>query len=106
VGWGRTARQGNEINTARRLLKIGFAPADLLYSESLTKSTTSTGLHKALCQSKDFAVLTEPVTRSFKQPTPCFGLLQKSTCLSEAFSDQIKAPKAPKTKNNTGFYGK
>jgi len=38
VGWGRTARQGNEINTARRLLKIGFAPVDLLYSESLTKS--------------------------------------------------------------------
>jgi hypothetical protein len=24
------------------------------------------------------------------------GLLQKSKCLSEAFSDQIKAPKAPK----------
>ena len=31
-------QQGNEINTARRLLKIGFAPVDLLYSESLTKS--------------------------------------------------------------------
>jgi hypothetical protein len=28
------ARQGNEINTAKRLLKIGFAPVDLLYSES------------------------------------------------------------------------
>ena len=28
----------NEINTAKRLLKIGFAPVDLLYSESLTKS--------------------------------------------------------------------
>ena len=28
----------NEINNARRLLKIGFAPVDLLYSESLTKS--------------------------------------------------------------------
>ena len=37
-----TARQGNEINTARKLLKIGFAPADLLYSESLTTSTKST----------------------------------------------------------------
>jgi predicted P-loop ATPase len=40
---GLTARnwapQENEINTARRLLKIGFAPADWLYSESLTKST-------------------------------------------------------------------
>jgi hypothetical protein len=24
------------------------------------------------------------------------GLLEKGTCLSEAFSDQIKAPKAPK----------
>ena len=34
------------------------------------------------------------------------GLLEKGTCLSEAFSDQIKAPKAPKMKNNTGFYGK
>jgi hypothetical protein len=34
--------RGNEINTARRLLKIGFAPVDLLYSESLTKSTKST----------------------------------------------------------------
>jgi hypothetical protein len=29
----------NEINTAKRLLKIGFAPVDWLYSESLTKST-------------------------------------------------------------------
>jgi hypothetical protein len=28
----------NEINTARRLLKIGFAPVDWLYSESLNKS--------------------------------------------------------------------
>jgi hypothetical protein len=44
--WGRgsdslklAAQEGNEINTARRLLEIGFAPADLLYSESLTKST-------------------------------------------------------------------
>jgi hypothetical protein len=36
------ARQGNEINTARRLLKIGFAPVDLLYSESLTKVTKVT----------------------------------------------------------------
>jgi hypothetical protein len=43
---GLTARdsvpQENEINTARRLLKIGFAPVDWLYSESLTKSTKST----------------------------------------------------------------
>ena len=31
--------RGNEINTAKRLLKIGFAPVDLLYSESLTKVT-------------------------------------------------------------------
>ena len=34
------------------------------------------------------------------------GHLEKGTCLSEAFSDQIKAPKkhqAPKTKNNTGL---
>ena len=38
VGSGRAARQGNEINSARRLLKIGFAPVDWLYSESLTKS--------------------------------------------------------------------
>ena len=30
--------RGSEINTAKRLLKIGFAPVDLLYSESLTKS--------------------------------------------------------------------
>jgi len=52
VGWGRTAAAakirscrsssssvpgGNEINTAND--KIGFAPAELLYSESLTKST-------------------------------------------------------------------
>ena len=44
VGSGRTARQGNEINTARRLLKIGFAPVDLLYSESLTKVTKVTKL--------------------------------------------------------------
>jgi hypothetical protein len=43
VGKGRTARQGNEIITARRLLKIGFAPVDLLYSESLTKSTKRGG---------------------------------------------------------------
>ena len=34
-------QQQNEINTARRLLKIGFAPVDWLYSESLTKSTKS-----------------------------------------------------------------
>jgi hypothetical protein len=34
------------------------------------------------------------------------GLLQKNTCLSEAFSDQIKAPKAPKMKNKYRFYGK
>jgi hypothetical protein len=33
--------QENEINTARRLLKIGFALADWLYSESLTKSSKS-----------------------------------------------------------------
>ena len=42
MGSERTARQGNEINTARRLLKIGFAPVDLLYSESLTKVTKVT----------------------------------------------------------------
>jgi recombinational DNA repair ATPase RecF len=40
---GLTARdwvpQENEINTARRLLKIGFAPVDWLKAESLTKST-------------------------------------------------------------------
>jgi hypothetical protein len=30
--------RGNEINAAKRD-KIGFAPVDLLYSESLTKST-------------------------------------------------------------------
>jgi hypothetical protein len=29
--------RGNEINTARRLLKIVFAPVDWLYSESLTQ---------------------------------------------------------------------
>ena len=56
AGWGRGAQQQqqksaaataaaarareNEINTAKRE-KIGFAPADLLYSESLTKSTKS-----------------------------------------------------------------
>jgi hypothetical protein len=34
---GKQAR-GNEINKAKRG-KIGFAPVDLLYSESLTKST-------------------------------------------------------------------
>jgi hypothetical protein len=33
-------------------------------------------------------------------------LLQKSTCLSDAFSDQIKAQKAPKMKNDYRFYGK
>ena len=31
----------HEINTAKRLLKIGFAPVDWLYSESLTKSAKS-----------------------------------------------------------------
>jgi hypothetical protein len=36
-GCGCGGAKENEINTARRLLKIGFAPADLLYSESLTK---------------------------------------------------------------------
>ena len=36
------AREGNEINTAIVRGKIGFAPADLLYSESLTKSIKST----------------------------------------------------------------
>jgi hypothetical protein len=44
VGPGLTARgmrfqAENEINTARRLLKLGFAPVDWLYSESLTKNT-------------------------------------------------------------------
>ena len=39
VGWGVQRARGNEINTAKRLLKIGFAPVDWLYSESLTKST-------------------------------------------------------------------
>ena len=33
----------NEINTAKRLLKIGFAPVDLLYSESLTKRYQKVG---------------------------------------------------------------
>jgi len=33
----------------------------------------------------------------------CLGLLKKSTCLFKAFSDQIKAPKAPKMRINTGF---
>ena len=42
MGWGAQRARGNEINTAKRLLKIGFAPADWLYSESLTKSTKST----------------------------------------------------------------
>jgi hypothetical protein len=37
---------------------------------------------------------------------PSVGLLEKGTCLSEAFSDQIKAPKAPKMKNKYRFYGK
>jgi hypothetical protein len=41
------------------------------------------------------------------RPAVVLGLLEKGTCLSEAFSDKIKAPKkhqkAPKTKNNTGF---
>jgi hypothetical protein len=34
------------------------------------------------------------------------GLLQNSTFLFKAFSDQIKAPKAPKMKNKYRFYGK
>ena len=37
-GCGCGEAKENEINTAKRLLKIGFAPVDLLYSESLTKS--------------------------------------------------------------------
>jgi hypothetical protein len=51
VGWGRVQQQrarGNEINTAKRD-KIGFAPADLLYSESLTKSTKKEQPSKKFC---------------------------------------------------------
>jgi hypothetical protein len=62
AGWGRGAQQqqqksaaatataarvrGNEINTAKRD-KVGFAPADLLYSESLIKSTKKLPLQKS-----------------------------------------------------------
>jgi len=39
AGWGGSAQRarGNEMNTAKR--QIGFAPVDLLYSESLSEIT-------------------------------------------------------------------
>ena len=67
MGSGRTARQGNEINTARRLLKIGFAPADLLYSESLTKVI------------KVFEVKSEPHTGARPSVRLCVGLKTSQT---------------------------
>jgi hypothetical protein len=53
--------RGNEINTAKRD-KIGFAPAKLLYSESLTKST------------KSFEVNSEPHTGARPSVRLCVGL--------------------------------
>jgi hypothetical protein len=58
LGWGGGAQRarGNEINTAKRD-KIGFAPVDPLYYESLTKSTkkmisTSWKLRFDVCHKK------------------------------------------------------
>jgi hypothetical protein len=36
---GNQITERNALNTANKRDKIGFAPVDLLYSESLTKST-------------------------------------------------------------------
>jgi hypothetical protein len=56
----------------------------------------------------DFGVICSGIPRlKIAREALGLGLLLKSTCLSKAFSDQIKAPKkhqkAPKTKNNTGL---
>ena len=55
--------RGNEINSARRLLKIGFAPADLLYSESLTQKYSKVGTNFGLLASSCTSG-TEYATRS------------------------------------------
>jgi hypothetical protein len=86
AGWGGSAQRarGNEMNTAKR--QIGFEPADLLYSESLTEVT----------KKKEKKIVP-------KRPWPIFLSLENSVIVPHAVVVDIREAPCIRDRSRKGF---